>query len=196
MYNYIIGKTVDKGDGVLTVENNGIGFEMVVSTKTLADFDIEKEVKVFTYLQVREDGITLFGFSKKEERALFFKLITVSGIGAKSAINILSSENIENLIFFIASSDVPALSKLKGIGKKTAERMIVELKDKMSLSGGKTDSNDMTMLVAPSSNDAVTGLLSLGFTRQEAEAGVQKAVAEGAKELQEIISIAIKRMIK
>ena len=196
MYNYIIGKTVDKGDGVLTVENNGIGFEMVVSTKTLADFDIEKEVKVFTYLQVREDGITLFGFSKKEERALFFKLITVSGIGAKSAINILSSENIENLIFFIASSDVPALSKLKGIGKKTAERMIVELKDKMSLSGGKTDSNDMTMLVAPSSNDAVTGLLSLGFTRQEAEAGVQKAVAEGAKELQEIISIAIKSMIK
>ncbi len=196
MYNYIIGKTVDKGDGVLTVENNGIGFEMVVSTKTLADFGIEKEVKVFTYLQVREDGITLFGFSKKEERALFFKLITVSGIGAKSAINILSSENIENLIFFIASSDVPALSKLKGIGKKTAERMIVELKDKMSLSGGKTDSNDMTMLVAPSSNDAVTGLLSLGFTRQEAEAGVQKAVAEGAKELQEIISIAIKSMIK
>ena len=195
MFNFIKGKAVDKGDGVLTVENNGIGYEMVVSTKTLADYSIENDVKVFTYLQVREDGITLFGFSKKEERSLFLKLITVSGIGAKSAINILSSENIENLIFFIASSDVTALSKLKGIGKKTAERMIVELKDKMSMSV-KSSSNDMTMLVAPSSNDAITGLLSLGFTPQEAEAGVQKAVAEGAKELQEIISIAIKRMIK
>lgn len=195
MFNYINGKVTEKNIGLITIDCGGVGFEMIVSSQTFDDIKLDENHKIYTYLQTREDGMSLFGFSKREERALFFKLITVSGIGAKSAINILSCESIERIAFYIASADVKALSTLKGVGKKTAERIIVELKDKVS--GGAIPSiENAPSGFANTSSDAVTGLLSLGFSRIEAEDAVAKAMSDGAVALEDIISRAIKRMYK
>ncbi|MEG1520599.1 MAG: Holliday junction branch migration protein RuvA [Clostridia bacterium] len=194
MFNYIDGTITEKRVGAITVDCGGVGFELIVSDQTYNDVRLDEKQKVYTYLQTREDGMTLFGFSKREERALFFKLITVSGVGAKSAINILSSESIERIAYYIASSDVKGLSTLKGVGKKTAERIIVELKDKVSSENVGSIQNIPSKL-SPVSSDAVTGLLSLGFTRIEAEDAVAKAMSDGASELEDIISRAIKRML-
>lgn len=195
MFNYINGIITEKNIGNITVDCGGVGFEILVSDQTYSEVKVDEKVKIYTYLQTRDDGMSLFGFSKKEERALFLKLISVGGIGAKSAINILSSESIERIAFYIASSDVKGLSSLKGIGKKTAERIIVELKDKVSLENSGTIQNIPPQMNGISS-DAVSGLLSLGFTRMEAENAVAQAMSDGASELQDIISRAIKRMLK
>ncbi len=194
MYNYIKGIVTEKGVSDITIEVGGLGYEVFVTKFTMNELKTNEVQKVFTYVQVREDGTSIFGFAKKEEKALFTKLITVSGIGPKSAISIMSSESIEKLAYFIASSDVAALSKLKGIGKKTAERIIVELKDKVS--GGNEKLPDTPVFaMTNTSNDAVTGLLSLGFSRAEAEGAVQQAITAGASELEDIISKAIKLML-
>lgn len=195
MFNYINGIITEKNIGNITVDCGGVGFEILVSDQTYSEVKVDEKVKIYTYLQTRDDGMSLFGFFKKEERALFLKLISVGGIGAKSGINILSSESIERIAFYIASSDVKGLSSLKGIGKKTAERIIVELKDKVSLENSGTIQNIPPQMNGISS-DAVSGLLSLGFTRMEAENAVAQAMSDGASELQDIISRAIKRMLK
>lgn len=192
MLNYIIGEITDKSETTVTCEVNGIGFELFSSFTSISQFEKGEKTKVFTYLQANEAGMSLFGFSNKEERILFKKLILVSGIGPKSAIAILSSESMEKIVYYIASGDVKGLSKCKGIGKKTAERIIVELKDKIDAENVKEST---IMKNTPITGDAVTGLMSLGFTKQEAELGISKAVAEGAESLEQIISLAIKRMV-
>lgn len=192
MYNYLYGKVVSKTANSVIIDVNNIGYELICSNFTLNSLFVDVECKIYTYMNVREDGITLFGFSTKEEKAFFNKLINVSGVGPKSAIGILSGDLLEHIIYCISCGDANALSKIKGLGKKTAEKIIVELRDKVTcnntepvISGEKADN----------SNDAVAGLMSLGFTKIEAEEGIKAAIADGAKDLQQIINIAIKRML-
>ncbi len=197
MFSYIKGKVIDILENQVIIEQGGLGFELFVSSVSCQSLNVGEDAKLLTYLQVREDGMTLFGFANSAEKALFLKLISVSGIGAKSAINILSTETIESLAFYIASSDVGALSKLKGIGKKTAERIIVELKDKViSKTEKPTLDKTPSLKIDDLSRDAVLGLMSLGFSKKEAEEGVEKAIENGAKGLDNTISMALKRMIK
>ena len=130
MISFLIGEIEEKREGALVLNVNGVGYELSISNNTLSSLPGVGEVtKISTYMAVREDGVFLFGFSSSEEKELFLKLTTVSGIGPKMAISILSGLTISNLITAIIGGDVRLLSNIKGLGKKTAERICLELKD-------------------------------------------------------------------
>ncbi len=174
MIGYIYGKVMDVGQGVLLIENNGIGYEVSVSATAFERMVREKQGGVYTYLQVREDGISLFGFDNLAEKNMFLKLISVSGVGPKMGIGILSGMSLKDLAMTIATSDIKTLSKIKGCGKKTAERIIVELRENVSSLdlGGLP----VTAPISSEDGDAVIALMSLGFTRQESEKGIATAL--------------------
>jgi len=168
MYSYIIGKITEKNDNSITLENCGIGYDVMLSSfaqRNLQNFD--GEVKVYTYYQQRDDGVSLFGFYCKEEKNLFLKLLTVSGIGPKMAITILSNISVNDLCVVVGTQDVCALSKVKGIGKKTAERILIELKDKIQLVG--QIGNFERVETSSEIDEACDALTSLGLSRFEAE---------------------------
>lgn len=168
MISFLRGIIEEKEEGRLVLDVNGVGYELFVSNNTLSSIAMQGEtVKVLTYMAVREDGVFLFGFSSKEEKELFLKLITVSGVGPKLAISILSGLNLSDLTVAIKKEDVKLLSTIKGLGKKTAERVCLELKDKIDLAvqpDVKFDTNyneDAVML-------ATDTLVSLGISKNEA----------------------------
>ncbi len=182
MYSYIKGKLTDIFENNITVEASGLGYDLTVSAACLLENrEIGKEVKIYTYLCVRDDGVSLFGFSSKIEKSMFLRLITVSGIGPKVAINILSGIPLSELSRAVATSDTARLSSVKGVGKKTAERIILELKDKMSaeinvdLSKNTGIMSDKVLL----NDDAITALVSLGYSKAEAVAASNKYYVAG-----------------
>ncbi|MBE7074501.1 MAG: Holliday junction branch migration protein RuvA [Clostridiales bacterium] len=196
MYSYIIGVITQKEQGKVTLENNGIGYEINVSNQTLESFTFENEpVKLHTYLNVREDEMSLYGFSSIEEKNMFLLLTTVSGIGPKMAISILSEISISGLTQAIASEDIKTLCKIKGLGKKTAERLLLELKDKVNplqaiAFGGTVEIN------MPDENiidDAITTLIGLGISKNEAYRLV-KQVATKDMQLEDIITNVLRGM--
>ena len=193
MYSYIIGRITERYDNIITLECNGVGYEINVSSKAFSYLrDADGEIKVYTYYQVREDGVSLFGFYSKDEKDMFLNLITVSGVGPKGALTILSNIDVADLGVVIASQDVGTLSSVKGIGKKTAERLIVELKNKVTVTGdmvGKSlpifNNGDNQELL-----DAVEVLCSLGLNRQDAMRQAQ-AVYESGDSAESIITKAL-----
>lgn len=175
MYNYIKGILTFASDNIAVVETGGVGYEFYASASSIEKLGkIGDECKIFCYLNVKEDEMSLYGFADSAEKDLFLKLINVSGIGCKMAISILGSGSMSDIISAIASADVSKLSKIKGIGKKTAERIVVELRDKIA--------PGTEFYIAPSAatgsvtanGEAVDALLSLGYTRQEAMAAVAR----------------------
>ena len=193
MYNYIIGKVTYAMGNTLVVENNGIGYEIGVSATTLYDCCTPGEiVKIYTYLYVREDTFALYGFSKLEEKTLFLRLIDIGGVGPKLAMQILGGMDLNSLTVAIATGDIKTLSKIKGLGKKTAELIVVSMRDQVSA--------DMASAVSPlekytdkDQSEAVFALVSLGMSNTEAV----KLVAEIAKTtsgLENIIREALKRL--
>ncbi len=165
MYSYIIGKVTHKTQSELILENNGIGFEIGVSGNTLFDVETGEICKIYTYLSGREDTLCLYGFSREEEKRLFMKLIDISGIGPKMAMQILSGYDLKTLTVAIASGDVKTLCKIKGLGKKTAELIVLNLKDAAAedVSGVGT-----AAIAGDEIADAVNALESLGLARTEA----------------------------
>ena len=190
MINFIEGKVVAKYEGTAIIENNGLGYEVNISNNTLVQLpNLNETVRLHTVLLVREDGISLFGFSTIEEKDLFNKLTTVSGIGAKSALVILSSQSYSNLVSCIINGDVNTLSKAKGIGKKTAERIVLELKDKMDAIGAftlQTNVDESTFVVNQDVTDAIDLLVSLGIPVSQATNLVKK-YANDCKTAEEIV---------
>ena len=134
MIGYIKGKVLSAVDNVVLLENNVRGYEITCSNAVFSKLLVDKQGEVYTYLAVREDGVSLYGFISLEEKNMFLKLITVSGVGPKMGITVLSSIDISSLATMIATSDVKGLSKIKGLGKKTAERIILELREKVEAS--------------------------------------------------------------
>ena len=181
MFNYIIGKVTDKTDIYAVIENNNIGFEINMSTYSLQSLLIGQEVKVFVYYQQKEDGVSLFGFLSREEKDLFLKLISVSGVGPKGAIAILSNITTSDLGVVIAKQDLNALSKVKGVGKKTAERILVELKDKIDILPMELLNMPEATIESQEIDDAVEVLISLGLTKQEALKGAKQCYKQGDK---------------
>lgn len=175
------------------IEVNGVGYEVVLSGSAHASLSGRKTGEVFTYLQVREDGVSLFGFSSIEEKNLFLQLISVSGIGPKMGIGILSQLSPTDVVTAIATGNIKKLSSVKGLGKKTAERLVLELKEKMG-SIATTSQDDTVELIEAGDDDAVAALMTLGFTRAEATVGVKKAKATGATTVEEIIMVALRSM--
>ena len=169
MISFIIGTLEEKSENGVVINCNGMGYEIQTSTATLSTLPLTgEECKIYTYLQVKEDGISLFGFTTVDERELFYKLISVSGVGPKMAITILSGMNISDLIVSILKEDTTALSRIKGLGKKTAERICLELKDKLTPVGGVLIENKILELDENVLDDACEALISLGLSKNEA----------------------------
>ena len=198
IYNVRGRLTVTEIDYVV-VECNGVGFKCFTSlntSKTLGKTG--DEVNVYTYLSVREDAMDLFGFSSLSELDAFKLLITVSGVGPKAAISILSELTPDMLAICIASGDAKSITNAKGIGKKTAERVVLELKDKMgSITSGNTNNmvNDI-LTVSNSSNagEAVEALMSLGYSQSDASVVVSSL--DKSLSVDEMIRHALKQLAK
>ena len=192
MIGYLNGKLISFDDDTVILSVGGVGFEVACSSAAQAELIKNGGGEIYTYTAVKEDGISIYGFISKEEKRAFINLISVSGVGPKIGITILSQMSLDSLVAAIATSDVKALSAVKGLGKKTAERIILELKDKVSDVGVQTANTATASIVANA--DAVAALTSLGFTKSESEAAVIKAEADGADTLQKIISQALKNV--
>ncbi len=198
MLGYIKGKVLHSSDGTVLLENNGIGYEVLCSGAAYAKLISDGQGEVYTCLQVRDDGISLFGFVSLEEKNMFLKLISVSGVGPKMGITILSSMNINDIAVAIANSDVKKLTAAKGLGKKTAERIILELREKVSAESlpekGAAAPEQPAEKISDKEEDAVVGLMSLGYTRAESVRAVKRAEEAGAESMEEIIMTALRTM--
>ena len=198
MYAYIVGKVDSFGDGFIVVEAAGIGYLLNASNFTVAKFGrVGETVKIYTYLAVREDDMSLYGFYSEEEKRMFLRLITVSGVGPKMAIGILSAADVNTLATSIISGDTKALSKVKGIGKKTAERIIVELKENLGDDGAAFLSSGMggNIEVDQMIEEALELLTSLGVSRTEAYSLVA-AAKKDARNVNELVMMVLKRLDK
>ena len=197
MIGYIKGKVLSHSDNTVLLENGGIGYEITCSSSALNKLVENKQGEVFTYLAVREDGVSLYGFISIEEKNMFLKLISVSGVGPKMGITVLSNMNLSDLAVKIATSDVKGLSSIKGLGKKTAERIILELREKITLDAsddGKVIEEVKNFVPDSDGEDAVIALMSLGFTKAECLSAVKDAKAHGVDTIEGLIAYAIKNI--
>ena len=194
MYSYIKGRVEDISEGFVVVEAAGLGYEIAVSTTTLSCLKLGQETKLFLYQSVREDDISLFGFATASEKSMFLKLISVSGIGPKIALGVLSGVNVNALANAIISGDVKTLAKIKGIGKKTAERIVLELKENVD-NELLTVGTPVNSTVDATVNNALSALESMGLPRSQAYEAVLKARNE-TDNLTEIIRIVVKGLKK
>jgi len=196
MIGYVKGKVLANTDNLILLENNGIGYEINCSTSAFCALMEKREGAVYTYMQVKEDGVSLFGFHTLEEKKMFLKLISVSGVGAKMGITILSGMSLKDLALAIATSDVKSLSKIKGLGKKSAERIIVELRE--SVNGIGDSSEQLSAIVSaptPDSENAILALISLGYTKSIAVKAVNDAMQNGASTVEDIIACALRSLV-
>lgn len=197
MIGFLKGKILSLTPDTALIETaSGVGFEVLVTGTAYDALAGKKEGEVFTYLQVREDGVSLFGFSSVEEKEMFSKLVSVSGVGPKMGIAVLSGMNAGEVATAIATNDVKRLSAVKGMGKKTAERIILELREKVSANLSSTSSAGESVPVRISSGDedAVVALMTLGFTRAESVKAISRAKDAGAKDIEDIIRLALQGM--
>lgn len=197
MYAYLIGHVTDYNVEGIVVEANQIGWNVKVSEETKNYLLTQKgEVKIYTYTYVKEDCLSLFGFISKEELELFKKMISVSGIGPKGALAILSALPFEDLVFAIISGDAKSISKAQGIGAKTAQRLILELKDKLSaesVSAIAAEAGDVSFTEQSAIKEAIEACVALGYSYQEA-ARALKDIKEDSLSTEEYVKLALKRL--
>ncbi len=172
MLGFVKGILRDKDYDNITVECGGVGFNIMVTNSCMANLPgLDEEVKIYTYLHVREDEMSLYGFESPEEKKLFLQLITVSGVGSKTAIGILSAERMSAIINSIINEDTSVIANCKGIGKKTAERIILELKDKIKPFDYIIPNDNLFDAMQENSKaleDALIVLTSLGLSKNDA----------------------------
>ena len=193
MIIHIRGKLVEKNPNNVIVECNGIGYILTISLQTFSSIPDEENIKLHTHLIIREDAHILFGFWEKIEREIFKLLISVSGVGPSTAITMLSSMNTKEIQHAIASEDVEKIKSVKGIGIKTAQRVIVDLKDKIlktyDLSEELSISNNTIK------NEALSALEVLGFTRKKVDNIIQVILQDSPDiKLEELIKRALKNL--
>ena len=196
MIGYLKGRVIYREDNNVLLENNGVGYEICCSASAAQKLLSAGSGEVYVYTAVREDGIFLYGFADPEEKNMFLKLISVSGVGPKVGIGVLSGMSLSSLALAIATSDVKTLSKIKGLGKKTAERIVLELREKIT-ADGRADETDGTLPSAAETavdEDAVIALMGLGFNRSESIAGIRAAYDAGARDIKDVLSYALRTM--
>lgn len=199
MISYIIGEIKYIGEDNFVIENNNIGYFINSSFNTIKTLEINNEFKIFTKMNVREDDISLFGFSSKDELEVFELLTSVSTIGPKNAIAILSTLNVDKIKLAIVNNDIDTLTKAKGIGKKTASRIILELVDKvkkMAINDDISISNQDFENISSNGEIEVAreALLNLGYQRNSIDK-VLASLKDSDLSLEEIIKESLKRMI-
>lgn len=197
MIGFISGILREKDYDNIIVETNGIGFHIMVTNSCMASLpELNNEVKIYTYLHVREDEMSLYGFVSPEEKRLFLQLITVSGVGSKTAIQILSAERMSAIINSIINEDVSVIGACKGIGKKTAERIIVELKDKIKPFDYILPNDNLmraTLENSQAMEDAIVVLISLGVSKTKATE-LAKQYSDKNDSAEEIVSKVLRNM--
>ena len=195
MIGFVKGKILNlTSENALIVTDGGIGFEITCSYSAFSKLSVGKEGEVYTYLNANENGVALYGFSSQEEKNMFLKLITVSGVGPKMGIAILSGLNTADVAAAIATSDIKRLSSVKGLGKKTAERICLELREKVSAPAVNGGAAVPQTAAYGGDEDAVVALMTLGFSRSESEKAIYRARSQGAQSVEDIIMIALKGM--
>ncbi len=187
MISSLTGKLAEKDASIVVIDVAGVGYEVTIPLSTfysLGEPGSEISLRIYTY--VREDTLQLYGFSSLPERSLFLKLITVSGIGPKLAVGMLSGMSPEEMVAAIRTDDLAALTSIPGVGRKTAERVVIELRDKIAdiapkaaAAAGGAESD--TVAVSDVYDDALSALVNLGYKQQAAERELKKAVREGTE---------------
>ncbi len=174
MITHLSGKLIEKNPTHVVIECAGVGYLAHISLFTFEQIKDQENIRLYTHLQVREDAHTLFGFYERTEREVFRKLISVSGIGATTARLMFSSLTPSEIIHAITTGDVPTIQSIKGIGAKTAQRVIVDLKDKL----GKVEnsSENLTFINNTNQEEALSALETLGYSRKQSEKVVAKIV--------------------
>jgi Holliday junction DNA helicase RuvA len=193
MYEYIQGQLVELTPTYAVLDTGNIAYFINISLNTYSGLEGKEGAKLYLHHVVREDAQLLYGFAKKEERELFRQLITVSGIGSNTARMMLSSLQPIELKTAILEGDVNVLKSVKGIGLKTAQRVIIDLKDKI----GKSDSSDISGIPASSmkKEEALSALVMLGFNKNAVDKALNKIIKENANlSVEELIKIALKRL--
>ena len=202
MYAYIRGTLADIGEDRVVVEAGGIGYCVYTTGQTLDALpQTGEQIRLFTYLQVREDAMVLYGFLTKDELSVFKLLIGVSGIGPKGALGVLSVMTTDDLRFAVIGDDVKAISRAPGIGAKTAQRVILELKDKLSLEDAfenrlaETASKEAGAAgIQGAKQEAVQALTALGYSSSEALKAVNGVEVSDETDTEEILKAALKQM--
>jgi holliday junction DNA helicase RuvA len=175
------GVLLEKHPNQAIVETGGVGYDVTIPVSTFTKLpDAGAEIRLRIHTHVREDALSLYGFLTQDEKALFEKLISVSGIGPTLAVKILSGLAAPDLILSIRRGEVEKLVKLPGVGKKTAERMVLELRDKLPPVTGEEPASPPAESLSPVEQDVLSALLNLGCGRPQAEAAVRKAKSAGA----------------
>lgn len=186
MYQYLSGKLVEKTAASAVIDVHGVGYLVQISVSTFSALpELGKDVKIFTHFVVREDVQALFGFYTEEERQVFRLLLSVSGIGPKTALTVLSGVSLSELKRAIIDGNLTTLTGVPGVGRKTAERLVVELREKIVVEDRKAGSSAVEKMAAQDIlvEDSLQALIELGYRKQNAQEAIRKAVKafEGAK---------------
>ena len=197
MYAYLNGKVAEKGQNSLVIDVGGVGYLLSVSMNTLQETPpIGESMKVYTYFSVREDAMELFGFASQEEKSMFSRLLSVSGVGPKVALSILGSMPLRDLTLAIVTGDVTALSRAPGVGKKTAQRLALELKDKVKQSDldyAPASGAVFTPVQEDAAQEALAALQSLGYTAAEATKSISQVRGQ-SDSANELVRLALRNM--
>ncbi len=191
MYEYISGKVIEKSPVHIVIENNGLGYFINISLNTFTAVGDNKEATLFIHEHIREDVFSLFGFFDNGEREVFRQLISVSGIGANTARMMLSSLPPDEVISAIRTENIPVLTSIKGIGNKTAQRIIIDLKDKV----GKLEGDEKLFALKDNTNreEALSALVMLGFNKNASQKAIDKILSkEPNSKVEQIVKMALK----
>ncbi len=203
MIAYLKGKLLEKEANSLILDVGGVGYDVTIPLSTfyeLGETGEDIELRIYTY--VREDSLQLFGFRTLRERALFLKLITVSGIGPKLAITMLSGMSADEIIVAVRTDNLARLTSIPGVGKKTAERLVIELRDKLNEISSASVEERAAASNAPTSvdavyDDALSALINLGYQRNAAEKALKQAVQDGTEmSVQKLLRKSLQQLAK
>lgn len=193
MIAYLKGIIDIKRQDYVVIDVHGVGYKIFMTEGAIQNLEVDSEAKIYTFMRVREDDVSLYGFLNVEELAMFELLISVGGIGAKSAVGILSNIAPSKFALAVITDDVTTLKKLPGIGAKTAQRIILELKDKIKTQEATEQENEIIQKteVSDSAKDAIEALQVLGYTRREVEEAISK-IGDSNLTTEEIIKQGLK----
>lgn len=197
MYAFLKGVIADKGQNEVVIDVGGVGYQLSCSMTTLQEIPpVGESMKLYTYLSVREDAMELFGFATKEEKSMYLRLLSVSGIGPKVALSILGSMPLRDLTLAIVTGDITALSRAPGVGKKTAQRLALELKEKVDqsdLDAVPVAGGVYTPLQEDAATEALAALQALGYTPAEASKAISQVRGQSDSP-NELVRLALRNM--